>query len=1001
MKKIAFYIIAILAIMMPITVLADNEPYVVLSDDNTKLTFFYDDQKASRNGLAVNRNNWSSYKEQIISVVFDQTFANCETITNTAYWFWGLKNLTSITGLTNLKTSNVVDMKGMFGGCSELKSIDVSGFNTRKVTDMTSMFFGCRCLTSLDVSGFNTANVKNMGWVFANCSSLTSLDVSGFKTDNVTDMSLLFNGCSSLTSLDVSGFNTANVNNMGSLFFGCSGLTSLDVSGFNTEKVTRMSQMFGDCSGLTSLDVSGFNTENVTDMFSLFAGCSGLTTLNVSGFKTDNVTDMTQMFAGCSGLTSLDVSGFNTENVTNMHNMFRGCSCLTNLDVSGFKTDNVTDVFGLFAGCSGLTSLDVSGFNTENVTDMGHLFLDCSGLTSLDVSGFSTSKVTDMSKMFSGCRGLKSLELSGFKTDKVTNMSSMFEDCYGLKSLDVGMFNTENVTNMSFMFFDCSGFNSLDISEFKTDKVTDMSSMFGNCLRLETIYVSSAWSTMNVIKSGNMFYQCLKLVGGMGTKCDIYHIDHTYAHIDEGTSNPGYFTLIGTFRLYISSTGNGSVIYDINTIRNQTTIFTVEAGSSVTISINPDDGYSVKNVTEDGKDVTSSILQNQYKSKIISANTTIEVLFEIITEISVGGIKYNVVSAKNKTIKVANGNYGLCVDVPDSVSAYGKKWSVIGAEADAFDNASELAAIIWNPEIKFEEKLSNPNLLLYVKSAEYAPENINNIIVNNIAKSITLTDAEGGNNFYCPQEFTAEKITYVHNYSMKTGYNTCQGWESIVLPFDVSMVYNDLGTELVPYSLWKFGDNKRPFWLYSLDDKGWSSESAMKANTPYIISMPNNDNYDATYNLSGDIVFSASNVKVQASDNLTSRKYGNRELVPNYQNKEKSSEIFALNVNNLWDKYTESDPLEGSTFIRNLRQIRPFEAYMTIGNNSTTRSISIFGDGEATGIVNLPMINNGNNGNIKVYTLSGVLVKQGTDESVTEGLPKGIYIINNKKVVVE
>ena len=175
----------------------------------------------------------------------------------------------------------------------------------------------------------------------------------------------------------------------------------------------------------------------------------------------------------------------------------------------------------------------------------------------------------------------------------------------------------------------------------------------------------------------------------------------------------------------------------------------------------------------------------------------------------------------------------------------------------------------------------------------------------------------------------------------------------------------------------------------------------MKANTPYIISMPNNDNYDATYNLSGNIVFSASNVKVQVSDNLTSRKYGNRELVPNYQNKEKSSEIFALNVNNLWDKYTESDPLEGSTFIRNLRQIRPFEAYMTIGNSSTTRSISIFGDGDATGIVNLPMINNGKNGNIKVYTLSGVLVKQGTDESVTEGLPKGIYIINNRKVVVE
>ena len=39
-----------------------------------------------------------------------------------------------------------------------------------------------------------------------------------------------------------------------------------------------------------------------------------------------------------------------------------------------------------------------------------------------------------------------------------------------------------------------------------------------------------------------MFTYCLNLIGGAGTTIDDNHIDGDYAHIDGGTSNPGYFT---------------------------------------------------------------------------------------------------------------------------------------------------------------------------------------------------------------------------------------------------------------------------------------------------------------------------------------------------------------------------------------------------------------------------------------------------------------------------
>ena len=39
-----------------------------------------------------------------------------------------------------------------------------------------------------------------------------------------------------------------------------------------------------------------------------------------------------------------------------------------------------------------------------------------------------------------------------------------------------------------------------------------------------------------------MFYNSTNLVGGAGTRYDANHVDKTYARIDGGTSNPGYFT---------------------------------------------------------------------------------------------------------------------------------------------------------------------------------------------------------------------------------------------------------------------------------------------------------------------------------------------------------------------------------------------------------------------------------------------------------------------------
>lgn len=370
-----------------------KEPYAVLSEDNITLTFYYDENKEAKGGMDVGpftydfscgvNSGWYEKSGKIKTVIFDDSFADCTSISSTAYWFYDCKNLTNIYGLEKLNTANVSNMREMFSGCSSLTSLDVSNFNTTNVTNMSNMFSGCYGLTSLDVSKFNTANVTNMGGMFSGCPRLTIIDVSNFNTDNVTTMVGMFSGCYGLTSLDVSKFNTANVTSMGYMFSDCSRLTIIDVSNFNTANVTSMDWMFNDCRKLTILDVSKFNTAKVTSMNSMFYKCLCLTDLDVSKFNTANVTDMRSMFEGCSGLTSLDVSKFNTAKVTNMYAMFFCCSGLTSLDVSNFNTANVTNMGYMFSRCSSVTSLDVSKFNTTKVTDMAGMFYHCSGLTTI------------------------------------------------------------------------------------------------------------------------------------------------------------------------------------------------------------------------------------------------------------------------------------------------------------------------------------------------------------------------------------------------------------------------------------------------------------------------------------------------------------------------------------------------------------------------------------------------------------------------------------------
>ena len=458
------------------------------------------------------------------------------------------------------------------------------------------------------------------------------------------------------------------------------------------------------------------------------------------------------------------------------------------------------------------------------------------------------------------------------------------------------------------------------------------------------------------------------------------------------------FEAIPTFTLTVKSSAFGSVKYGDVVVTNRTETFSVREGTSATMTFTPDDNGRLRNIILNGTDITNQLVNGQYTISNIKADQSVEAEFvEDITKVTNAGVAYTVTSYDDQTVVVAAGNYGNVLTVPASFTAKEKTWTVVGIDEDALKDNTTLAAIIWNPEVAFTAKVSNPNLLLYVKAAQYAPTTVQNVVVGDddegevlMAENIVLVEAASGNDFYCPQAFTAKRISYEHNYSMISGYKTCQGWETLVLPFDVTMMINAKGQELTPYTNWQYGNSQRPFWLYEMTTQGWKAGSGIKANTPYVISMPNNEMYDVSFNQAGNIQFIGTNVEVKASTEMTTGQYGNKRLVANYQTQEASADIYPLNVSNEWSQNTATE-VEGSTFIRSLRSVHPFEAYLTVEGSNAPWAIPIFENDVLTDMSLTPNPSPKGEGSDDWYDLQGRKL---------QGEPKkaGIYIYKGEKV---
>ena len=416
----------------------------------------FDEWRIGKNGVPTNVNS------------LKQTFQFCYELDNIELPNWGV---------SELGDSNDTLTKITFEGVKKLQTLDLTGWDCNKTLpgevfsnskstletiklknaklpyeSLGKRFQGYTNLKTIDMEGFEALNATTVYCLFENCSQLVSVNMKNCKFPLATDLSYMFKNCAKLETIDFDGWTTGEITSLKQTFYGCKALKSIGGT-WNTQNVTDFSGLFSSCTALTTADLTNWNMSGAQNVSQMFTGCTSLQTVKMTGVDLSNVTDAHEMFKQCINLTGIQLGNrLNLTSCANMNSMFKNCIHLHDINIGSIYTGTaLTNLGSCFEACFRLEEADLSNFNTENVTNMSKMFnmrywyndsttgefegtgnskeiylRDRANINIIFGDGFNTSKVTDFSVMFAAI-GAESLDVSGFDLSSASKIDNMFD----------------------------------------------------------------------------------------------------------------------------------------------------------------------------------------------------------------------------------------------------------------------------------------------------------------------------------------------------------------------------------------------------------------------------------------------------------------------------------------------------------------------------------------------------------------------------------------------
>lgn len=621
-----------------------------------------------------------------------------------------------------------------------------------------------------------------------------------------------------------------------------------------------------------------------------------------------------------------------------------------------------------FGGNSSLTSMNIP----ETVTYMGiGAFTDCNSLTTINIPDGIT-RIEE--SLFSNCGSLTSIQIPL----SVTYIGRLaFQRCSNLTYIQI----PESVTYIdSKAFAYCSGLTSITLPAGIS---TIEKQAFLPCDKIGLITYNSnkpITSTSDIFSSS--IYETTTLEMPNATLADIQATVpwNMFKRIVASDGSIGFMPGVGETVEY------RGISYTILTEN--------EAEQTGTVTTKPGESFGMP-----GNSISGDV--------------------EIPGGFEVNDVYYDVTQI---------GDYGFSgADLLTSITLP-KSIEKIGMEA--FSGCKQLTSLVWQAHTPLEDEvinsIANPNLLVYVDYKDFAPSSLDSNVVVMLNNSQHF---ECSNLVLTPKypfkplwPFDAAHCSLTKSFTQHTPIDGCAGWETIVVPFDVTEITAYDGRNLTPFAAMENINTQYPFWLYEANSNGlgWVASPQIKAGMPYIISMPNNEEYSEEYRISGNVTFSSNQTfrispESEATDVVTwtsGRQFRSLWLP---LSDEEAAQAMGLNVgiDNLVGNNGEV-LAPGSAFHVGVVP-QPLEAYVTRIDGQRAMKI---GGGQS----NVLLIDADRNLDIRssigsitvtsaidrvldICTTDGIKIRslnmKAGDTITVSDLTKGIYIIANRKITVK
>lgn len=355
-------------------------------------------------------------------------------------------------------------------------------------------------------------------------------------------------------------------------------------------------------------------------------------------------------------------------------NAFKDCTSLTSVIIPQGITSLPDNIF---SGCTCLTNVSIP----QSVNTIGvKAFYNCQSLASVEIPAAVTA-ISDY--LFYGCSKLASVTLP----QGITSIGEYaFSDCSSLVSLNL---SNQVASIAQFAFHNCSGLTTLGLPE---ELKTIGSSAFYNCSRLETVSIPKTLTSIGK----NAYYNCTSLkkviIKDMSAWCKIafasaesnplHYAQRLYS--DENTEIKDFYihqkiTSIGNYAFYNAE--YLSRIYIMNS-----TPPSIGANTFGNTCYTWTDVYVPKGAKENYQNASywsnfKAIAEHEYNYNNIKING-----------INYSSRYYN--SSYVEVIKYEDAPYSGDISIPETITFFGKVYSVTAIGANAFQDCTELTSVV-------------------------------------------------------------------------------------------------------------------------------------------------------------------------------------------------------------------------------------------------------------------------------------------------------------------